>query len=184
LLRLFLAELPSNLEKLRGQAGAGRLQEAAATLHTLQGLAGMLGAGALAQACGEAEAAARQASSDAPAPAGLLDAVESAAAPLREGGSALVALLTEGAEGADTPTTGRAGGLAAAASEEDRGLVRELLARLEASDMQALGILERLLPRRQALGESLLAPLEAAVERLDFDVAARLCRQWLGEAAP
>ena len=96
-------------------------------------------------------------------------------------------LLTEGAdgaEGADTPTTGRAGGLAAAASEEDRGLVRELLARLEASDMQALGILERLLPRRQALGESLLAPLEAAVERLDFDVAARLCRQWLGEAAP
>ena len=184
MLRLFLADLPSNLEKLRGQAGAGRLQEAAATLHTLQGLAGMLGAGALAQACGEAEAAARQARSDAPAPAGLLAAVESAAAPLREGGSALVALLTEGAEGADTPTTGRAGGLAAAASEEDRGLVRELLARLEASDMQALGILERLLPRRQALGESLLAPLEAAVERLDFDVAARLCRQWLGEAAP
>jgi CheY-like chemotaxis protein/HPt (histidine-containing phosphotransfer) domain-containing protein len=188
MLRTFLADLPGNLQRLQALALEGQGPEQALTLHTLRGLAGMLGARELAQRCGDAEAAVResQRSGVAASPQGL-DAVLKAASPLLQHGADLVSLLMGGlaavqAAGDVTlppPDADALPGDRAEWSEELRSLLRDLVARLEASDMQAMGYVERLQAHRTALGAEHLSRLESAVDRLEFDAAARLCRQWL-----
>ncbi|MGA1315874.1 MAG: response regulator [Rubrivivax sp.] len=182
MLRLFVTDLPSNLDRLRQAADTGRLAELAALLHTIKGLAGMLGAQALAQRCAAAEAAARQAD---PAreslPSQALADVGSAAQPLLEGGQALVGLLVPAADGQTPAASDPMDATAQDGLPDDaRDLLRELLVRLKASDMQALDLVHRLQAHRQALGGDRLDRLEELVDRLEFDEAGALCRHWLG----
>ncbi|MFM1855059.1 MAG: hypothetical protein RLZ83_368, partial [Pseudomonadota bacterium] len=182
MLRLFVTDLPSNLDRLRQAADTGRLAELAALLHTIKGLAGMLGAQALAQRCAAAEAAARQADSARESlPSQALADVGSAAQPLLEGGQALVGLLVPAADG-QTPAASDPMDAAAqdGLPDEARDRLRELLVRLKASDMQALDLVHRLQAHRQALGGDRLDRLEELVDRLEFDEAGALCRHWLG----
>jgi HPt (histidine-containing phosphotransfer) domain-containing protein len=120
MLRTFLADLPATLDRARQQVAQKDWASLAIGMHTLKGLAGMLGAGELARVSADLEQAGQRAvtasrgSAGGPLKAGAddpaststsqrdeddaawaqqLDAVQAAAEPLRSQGAELVALL-------------------------------------------------------------------------------------------
>ena len=165
LLGNLLVDLHHAPAELRALAEGGRAEELRSRCHTLKGLAGTLGASALASAAAQAErafAAAPAAAAADEALGALLEAIGFAAAALRAVDAAL-----DGAE-----PTGLAGPQAASGIDETLAALRD---RLASADMDALALLDRLrAAHAEVLGEH-LAPLDAAVAALDFERALALC---------
>jgi HPt (histidine-containing phosphotransfer) domain-containing protein len=187
MLRNFLGELPATLERLRGHLDGRDWSQAAQVMHTVKGLAGMVGARELQALAAQAERtldAARVPGAPAPAPAAL-DGLQRGLGPmtdrlLLEGAALLPLLLGAPAGAADDPATGQAPP-PALPPEARRELLGELFGLLQASDMRALQLLERLLSAPSGLPPSGLQALEASIERLDFDRASSLCRSLIEE---
>lgn len=174
MLRRFLSDAPVLLSRLDMALQADSLAQAAAGFHTLRGLSGTLGLNAMSSDCAEAEQALRDSlpPRDAAARvAGLRAHVER----LTEVGEALAAALRASAQALASahPMT----------PDEIRHALQSLEGLLRRHDMGALELLEQSRrPLSLALGAS-FAELDQAVQALDFDRAAQICRESDNSAA-
>jgi signal transduction histidine kinase/DNA-binding response OmpR family regulator/HPt (histidine-containing phosphotransfer) domain-containing protein len=203
LLRNALDEIPSRLVSLRTQLSAADMPGASATLHALKGLAGALGADALAAEAGTGERACRD--DDPGAAAATQPCLEEAARELLLYGPRLAAALREppqsqqargiepgmdasglevadGLQLADTCADSRPAGVGASAPDA-RDLLGRLAAVLRASDMRAFELLDEGRPALLRADPALLAGLDTAMDALDFEHAARLCDAALASVA-
>jgi signal transduction histidine kinase/DNA-binding response OmpR family regulator len=168
MLRDFLRELPAQLAQLQTSAREGRWREVSLSVHTLKGLAGMIGASGLQLAATQAERA-LEAAPEVSAPA--LDALHAAAQRVLVASRWAAAKAFEPApmvtvsESAGGPEAGR----------EER--LSELLALLQASDMRAVDLFDSLRAHPDLRERSGFAELQAAIEALDFDSALRIGRR-------
>jgi CheY-like chemotaxis protein len=175
--RSFYAVLARNLrgdqgdsiEQAHRQLAAGDRTGAARTLHTLKGIAGTLGAQALAQQSAAVEARVKEGA----------QASESAALFDRLAGALAEAIaVLEGVANTFAPPDAMPATEPAAAANIIVPLLAELEPYLAASNMRALDILAAL---KQACGGALPvehAALEAALTRLDFTAALAESRRW------
>ncbi|UOU77590.1 CHASE domain-containing protein [Edwardsiella anguillarum] len=181
LLSLFLGELHDFPESLTRQLDDQDLAAATRSLHTLKGLAAQLGQDALFTAARDGEARLRQ------APGGQLsaelrEAALAVATLCRRREPALIAFcqrLADDLPSAETPAT-----QTQPPAPPLQTQLCDLIALLERSDMAALEQMRRLAasPQGQSLGD-VLKTLDAAVNRLDFNRAQAICRQWLAQAS-
>ena len=173
MLRLFLRDLPGQLAQLKAQADQAQWREAALMVHTLKGLAGMIGAMRLQAAAVRAE----QVLDTAP------DASASALAALHEAAQqVLVASAWAASQSDDAPRdrpAASSGGDAQAA--EDASALADrfdgLLSLLQASDMRAVDVFEQIRSEPGLRSRPGFAELQSAIESLDFDEAARVGRR-------
>ena len=177
MLRSFIDDLAGMPAQLSLLSAAGDMAAAARLLHTVKGLAATLGMRALAVAAADGERALARATTPEDAGA-VLDAACTALAaapqPLR---ALLHALQTTGAAIPAAAGTPDAGPLPATTT----AALRELSALLENSDMRATEVMVHL---QQQLGPepgTAWQALDAAVARLDFGHASRLCASLLTE---
>jgi signal transduction histidine kinase/DNA-binding response OmpR family regulator len=168
MLRDFLRELPAQLAQLQTSAREGRWREVSLSVHTLKGLAGMIGASGLQLAATQAERALEAAPE---VSASALDALHAAAQRVLVASRWAAAKAFEPApmvtvsESAGGPEAGR----------EER--LSELLALLQASDMRAVDLFDSLRAHPDLRERSGFAELQAAIEALDFDSALRIGRR-------
>ena len=164
--RNFSADLPPLLDRLASHCAASRWSDAAQEIHTLKGLAGMLGIPEVIQHCQQAERELPSLGSDA--------AVLKAWPPLRAwadaflpvGGTLLAAL-----EAADSSHAAAVPALSQEQRLEDLGALASLL---QASDMKALDAFEPLRRDPQLSQHPSWPELQQALDRLEFEEAARL----------
>ncbi len=166
MLRTFLKDLPDSLAQLQGHAEQAAWPQAALVMHTLKGLAGMLGLRGLYATAGSAEKAFTAGVPPHPLGEFLQGLNADAERLLREAAPLVPALLSEGAvalagEGLST--------------EDRRRLLGDMLPLLQASDMRVLELMDRLRANAGGRLSADLESLEASVEALDFDRAAALC---------
>ena len=166
--RNFTADLPALLEEI-GAAGADRNWPAlAGAVHTLKGLAGMLGVPALVSRCLEAEAELRQVEQVTPS----LDWLNA----IRQWGSSL-AERQEGWLAGLEAAEHRARGPAEHGELPTPDLVQalgELNRLLVESDMRAVDVFDRLKDQRLITQQASYPELQACMDRLAFDRAAGL----------
>ena len=179
MLRGFLAELPAAIAHIEEAVDQGGLGQASAAFHSLRGVAANVGARALSE-LGEAGEQACEANSPRAVLIDLLAAIREAGARLGQHGPAVCeALLAPGAGAAP-----QAEGVGAPLSTDAlQAVLARLLPLLRRSDMRAVDVLEEL--RGLSAGSSeaqALVELEAAVDRLDFELAAALCTRLVGNA--
>jgi len=162
LLRHALDEIPLRLVSLRAQLDSDDRLEASASLHALKGLAGALGADALATAAGDGERGCRQ--GDLRAAVAQWAPLEAAARALLGQGPALAAALRDKRpnETVSGPT-------------DAEPVLRQLAPVLRASDMRAFELLDEGRAALDRANPTLLAALDLAMDALDFDRAAQLC---------
>jgi signal transduction histidine kinase/DNA-binding response OmpR family regulator/HPt (histidine-containing phosphotransfer) domain-containing protein len=177
MLRGFLNDLPESLERLSGHWQEESWPQAAMILHTLKGLAAVVGAHDFHAATQSAERALAQPMT-ADQRQALLARLHSEAAELEAAAGPLVTgLLGQTPE----PVTGRGtpadAGTAIPTADQQR-LLSDLLPLLQASDMRALELVERIRPSAAA-GDDGLEALASAIDALNFDRAAELCRRLL-----
>ena len=172
MLRTFGRDLPDTLEKLREHLAADERREAALVAHGIKGLAGMLGAEDLQACASRVEHALRPGGSD-DAPGDETARLQRLGDEVATGAEALAAALLSAA------------GLPADESGADPGRqalqrsLLELLGLLQASDMRAVDVFDRIRSRLGALTAPMLRDLEQAIEGLEFERASRLCEQAL-----
>ena len=164
--RNFTGDLPQLLDRLSTQCAASRWSEAGQEIHTLKGLAGMLGIPEVIQHCQQAE---KELSSLGSGAAGLawwppLRAWADALLPAA--GSFLAAL-----EAADPSRAAAAVPLSQVQRLEDLDALDALL---KASDMKALDAFEPLRRDPQLSQHPAWPELQQAIDRLEFDEATRL----------
>ena len=192
LLRNALDEIPMRLTSLRAQLTADDRIAAGVTLHTLKGLTGALGASFLAATAAEGERACRE--GDPALASATLTALEDAVGRLLRAGPALEAALHLSSQHramAEAPGNDAAAGAGGnpGARAADGGpapvaaLLRRLASALRASDMHAFDLLERGRADLSRTHPAMLEGLEAAMDALDFDQAARLCDEALAASA-
>jgi CheY-like chemotaxis protein len=165
LLRSALAELPLRLESLRAHLHDGNRPAAAALLHALRGLAGALGADAIAGAAAEGERICRDGSL--PADATLSARLEEAAARLASAGPALASALDASGPAGSTAAIGSAASAGTAPVDAQApGSAARIAARLQrlvttlrASDMHAFELLEQGRDDLRHMDPALLADL-------------------------
>jgi CheY-like chemotaxis protein len=174
MLRSFMGDLPGMLQALELCVTQAQRPEAAMSLHTLKGLTSMLGAREL---CDRVTAAHRLVESDAPRDDQLeaLRAVQAEAALFMSAATPLIDTL-------DGPVRNAPAGTEPPAGAESK-LLADLLALLQASDMRALELFDRLRENPLTTDPSGLAALQASIGVLDFDRAAVVCRQLLAEVS-
>ncbi|MFG6413215.1 response regulator [Roseateles sp. DC23W] len=165
LVRAFAGDAPRELQALDDAWRAGRVDDALRGLHTLRGLAGAVGADALAQLAGAQEQGVRAAVGG--------DGVDIAALRrlLADSIDALQATMTHGAQAADAgqPATPVADPLEA---------LRALRQLLEERNMRSVAACEQLAGAALGPGH---AALSAAVARLDFARALQACDALIAE---
>ncbi len=183
MLQGFVADLETMPAQLRNQIASGQHENAARALHTLKGLAGTLGATALARAAGHGQtrlAAARSSNAAAPAAEAAIGAVGDAvrrAAPAL--GQLARALASDAGPRLDGTGAEPAPDTSAAHRDAAVEMLRRLAAQLREADMCATDTSAAL--RREfgtLLGEP-LRHLNDAVVGLDFDRALPLCENLL-----
>jgi PAS domain S-box-containing protein len=156
LVAAFSADVPNEMEALRRHVQQGSVLDAVRVLHTLRGLAGSVGANALAALAGAQEQAVRRQGSVAPADAETLQRL------LDESLAALKAAA------APAP-------MAAAETGDPLEVLRRLRLLLVERNMRSVTVCEQLADGHgQALGPDFGA-LSAAVTRLDFAKALKAC---------
>jgi len=171
----FRADAQSMAQRLGPLLAQGARADATRLAHTLKGLAGTMGAQQLAHeaAVVESQLAGPAGPGDAAAAARLAAQVEVALA-------ALDAALAAGDAVAEPAPPQKASAAGEPTARNDlQQLLRQLIALLDTSDMQALDIHEQL--RRDhgvALGDALV-PLNSAMDALDFAAAAAASRHLL-----
>ncbi|MGQ3051133.1 MAG: response regulator [Roseateles sp.] len=167
LVKSFSQDAPVEIEALQRHLQAQRIADAMRVLHTLRGLAGAVGATALAELAGQQERSLRESAElgpvDVSALQGLLD-------------DSLAALA--GAMPAATPAPPKAE--AVAPLEALRGLRLLLVER----NMRSVALCEELTTQHAHLLGADLALLSAAVARLDFAKALKACDQLLDRLNP
>jgi signal transduction histidine kinase/DNA-binding response OmpR family regulator/HPt (histidine-containing phosphotransfer) domain-containing protein len=172
LLRNALDDIPLRLVSLRAQLDTGDRLEASASLHALKGLAGALGADALATAAGDGERACRQ--GDLRAADARWAPLEAAARALLGQGPALAAALRD-----QRPSKAVSG------PTDAEPLLRRLAPVLRTSDMRAFELLDEGRAALDRTNPTLLAALDLAMDALDFDRAAQLCEAAIaGDPSP
>ncbi len=192
LLRNALDEIPTRLASLRAQLSVGDRIAAGATLHTLKGLAGALGASFVAATAADGEQACRD--GDLAPAAAALTPLEDAVARLLHAGPALEAALRVPPKQTAVAVAAGNEAAAGAAGSPDvlavdgepapiAALLRRLATVLRASDMQAFDLLEQGRAGLSQTHPALLSDLEAAMDALDFDRAARLCEEALAASS-
>jgi signal transduction histidine kinase/CheY-like chemotaxis protein/HPt (histidine-containing phosphotransfer) domain-containing protein len=168
MLRDFLRDLPGQLAHLQTLAREARWREVALAVHTLKGLAGMIGASRLQSAATQAERVLEATPQDS-APA--LDALHAAAERVL---SASRWAAAKAPEPAPLPPESERLGVSETESRERLG---DLLVLLQASDMRAVDLFETLRGYPGLQARSGFAELQAAIESLDFDSALRIGRR-------
>jgi HPt (histidine-containing phosphotransfer) domain-containing protein len=163
--RNFLQDLGPLRGRLDTQLAQSQWAEAAAEVHTLKGLAGMLGQAALVGLCRQAEAELNQVNQSPPTQA-WLEPLRGLIGQLEELGPGFVDALVP-------RTTDQAGQLFNNVTQvcEALGALTVLLA---ASDMKAMDALEPLRSSPVLRDEAHFAELCVAMDRLDFERAGRL----------
>ena len=161
----FLADLPPLLDRLRDQMGQARWDEVGRELHTLKGLAGMLGVSELLTLCQQAEHAVTSGPADSP-DLTWAASLEQCAVGLLSQGDALLAVL-RGAGGPASPAS-------TLTVQELSNALGALALLLQASDMKALDAFDRLRPDTLLASQALFPELQTAVDRLEFDRASGL----------
>jgi response regulator RpfG family c-di-GMP phosphodiesterase len=174
MLRSFMGDLPGMLQGLESFVAEADLPSALMNLHTLKGLTSMLGAREL---CVRVTSAHRVLESGAPRDeqAEALRGVQAEAAVFMSAATPLLDILDDPERAAPART--------APPSGAESKLLVDLLALLQASDMRALELFDRLRENRDVIDPSSLAALQASVGVLDFDRAAMVCRQLLAEVS-
>jgi CheY-like chemotaxis protein/HPt (histidine-containing phosphotransfer) domain-containing protein len=172
MLRSFMGDLPGMLQGLESFVAEADLPGALMNLHTLKGLTSMLGAREL---CVRVTSAHRVLESGAPRDeqAEALRGVQAEAALFMSAATPLLDMLGGPERTAPART--------ALPSGAESKLLVDLLALLQASDMRALELFDRLRENRGVIDPSSRAALQASVGALDFDRAAVACRQLLAE---
>jgi signal transduction histidine kinase/CheY-like chemotaxis protein/HPt (histidine-containing phosphotransfer) domain-containing protein len=161
----FLQDLAPTWGRLEQQMARAQWSEAAAEMHMLKGLAGMLGHTALADLCRLAETGLQPAASPSPtrdwyAPMGQIVGL------LSERGDSLVQVLVpQGAEGGAMSLMG------VAEVSDALGALSLLLA---ASDMKAVDAFEPLRSSPVLMEQAMFGEVCGAMDRLDFERAGRL----------
>ena len=163
--RNFLQDLGPMRGRLDTQLAQAQWAEAAAEVHTLKGLAGMLGQAALAGLCRQAEAELQQANQNPPAQAWLV--------PLR-GLISQLADLGPGFVDALVPQTADQAGQSLNDVTQVCDALGALTLLLAASDMKAMDAFEPLRSSPVLRDEALFSELCVAMDRLDFERAGRL----------
>ena len=152
----FMQDAPAEMDALRRELGAGAVPDAVRVLHTVRGLAGAVGANALAALAGEQEQAVRAQAApqavDVDALQRLLDATLAVLAPPRP------PVSTGGPVDAPDPLDA----------------LRRLRQLLVERNMRSVTACEQLGPQAGTLGPE-FATLSAAVARLDFAKALKAC---------
>ena len=165
LIRSFAQDAPAEMDALRRHLRLGAVADAVRAVHTLRGLAGAVGANALAALAGGQEQVMRRQGdlrlADADALQQLLD--DSLAA------------LTSAASAEPTP---------AAAVGEPLEALRRLRQLLVERNMRSVTVCEQLAASQQQLPAAEFAALSAAVARLDFAKALKACDQLLESLNP
>jgi signal transduction histidine kinase/DNA-binding response OmpR family regulator len=171
LLRSFGRDLPRTLATVREHLGAGERREAAFAAHGIKGLAATLGAEGL-QACAtEVERLLLASDASIEAPHDAVNRLEHLGGQIAGSAEALATALlaAAGLQGGDA-----AGHHTGQALQEALG---ELLALLQASDMRAVDVFDRIRTGPGSLSAPALRDLEQAVEGLEFERASRLCEE-------
>jgi len=164
--RNFSADLPPLLDRLASHCAASRWSDAAQEIHTLKGLAGMLGIPEVIQHCQQAERELPSLGSDA--------AVLKAWPPLRAWADAFLPVgdtLLAALETADSSHAAAVPALSQEQRLEDLGALASLL---QASDMKALDAFEPLRRDPQLSRHPSWPELQQALDRLEFEEAALL----------
>ena len=174
MLRGYLRDLPGMMQGLELFVTQAEWPEAAMSMHTLKGLSSMLGARDL---CASVTSAYRVFETGAPPDGGLeaLHGVKSEASLFM---AATLPLLDR--FDAPGPAVAYRAALPAGAGAQ---LLVDLLALLQASDMRALELFDRLRENPGVIDPSSLTALQASIGALDFDRAAVVCRQLLAEVS-
>jgi PAS domain S-box-containing protein len=160
LIASFAQDAPAELQALAAHVRERRRPDAVRALHTLRGLAGAVGASALATLAAEQEQAVRAGGDAAAADVQALQ---------RQLDDTLAALA---------PTSGAPP--AAAPPQDPREALRRLRPLLAERNMRSVGACEQLAGQAQALGPDFVA-LAGAVERLDFAAALKACDRLLAD---
>jgi PAS domain S-box-containing protein len=169
MVRSFMADAPAELQALSLHLAAGRRDDAARVLHTLRGLAGTVGASALAEATGAQERAWRQGAAQVD-----LAGLQSCMAATLDALAPLVATDPPSAPGA----------LDEAQAGAPLELLQQLRQLLADRNMRSVTAAEQLAARKAEGLAPEMAPLLAAVTQLDFALALRLCDELLERLAP
>jgi CheY-like chemotaxis protein len=169
LLATFVRDLRAMPAQLEGHLERGKTQDASRLLHTLKGLAATMGASTLAGQAAIAETTMASLPADHGTVADQISAAISAALPGLDG---LLGALQSEQQAADTATK-------ASPEPPDAGtllaMLQTLAKNLQNSDMAALQDMADLQQRfGGSMGEP-LAPLQEAMDRLDFASALPLC---------
>jgi CheY-like chemotaxis protein len=174
MLRGFLRDLPGMLQGLELFVTQADWPEAAMSLHTLKGLSSMLGARDL---CARVTAAQRVVDTGVP-PDGVLEALRG----VKSEASLFMGAALPLVDRFDAPALAVAPRAALPVGAEAKLLV-DLLALLEASDMRALELFDRLRENPGVIEPSNMIFLNDSIGLLDFDRAAVACRQLLSEVS-
>ncbi len=174
MLRSFMDDLPGMLQALESFAAEADRASVLMSLHTLKGLTAMLGAREL---CDRVTSAHPIFESGAPRDeqAEALRGVQAEAARFMSAATVLLDRL-------DGPARAAPARAALPAGTESKLLV-DLLALLQASDMRALELFDRLRENPGVVDPAGLTALQASMGALDFDRAAEVCRQLLAEVS-
>jgi HPt (histidine-containing phosphotransfer) domain-containing protein len=168
----FCQDIQKQASLLQRHAVGTDLEEVRRVLHTLKGLGGTMGAGALADAATSAEAAwAAGPEADQALVRNVTDVI---------GHTVLQMQALLNAHGTDA----QAASSTAGASDTGHALLQKLQALLEASDMAALDVHAELLAVTQGWSPAELLPLNKAVNAFEFDQAASACRHLLKKHFP
>ena len=172
----FCTDIINLCDQLAARVQTGAHDESPALLHTLKGLAATMGATDLAGLAREAESLLGR---------GTPEADQALATRLQAGVHQAIGTINGQLHPATHPATHVATPSAPAAPVHDSApgelaaQLRALVARLQASDMDALLLHESLRPRLSHLPKAELAPLDAAMDTLDFSGAIQACSNLL-----
>jgi PAS domain S-box-containing protein len=162
--RSFARELPSRAAELDGALKAGCLNDGARVMHALKGVAGTVGATALASLAAEGEQRMLQSDGHAAQAVGRALSMEAGRAALAL--SALADLLQP------EPATAQGANRDPAALREALGPLARLLA---GSDMASTDVFADLLVEHEAGWQDELQAVGEAIAQLDFDAALQAC---------
>ncbi|RZL36068.1 MAG: sensor histidine kinase, partial [Rubrivivax sp.] len=161
----FTQDVPAEMDALRRHVRLAAAPDVVRVLHTLRGLAGSVGANALAALAGDQEQAVR---SQADVHAADIDALQRL---LDES----LAALRAGELPATAPLP--------AAAADPLAALRQLRQLLQERNMRSVALCEQLAGQADSLGP-VFSALSAAVTRLDFPRALKACEQLLADLNP
>jgi PAS domain S-box-containing protein len=169
----FLDDGPTQLGELHAALRQGNHPDAMRSLHTLKGLAGAVGASALAAACSQRETHARTQASTEAALRELDGSSEQLAVLLDQ---ALNALRDELPAASPVPSSPQTAVPTSASEVLDRSVqLKQLRALLVERNMRSTTAFDRLMASWPGVGGADLEALRAAMSRLDFGTAVKAC---------